>query len=170
MKKGFTLLELLVVIAIIGVLSAIVLASLSTSRSTGRDSARKQSLVQTRNALEIYFARNGGYPVTGGVWYTSDPAGDPGISHNSGNWIPGLVASGTISKLPSDPLGGFGFTNPPCSSSYHRAFLYNSTNGSGYKLIAHCAPEGSISTADVFYDPIRPTHALQVCAGTDCNL
>ena len=96
MKKGFTLLELLVVIAIIGVLSAIVMANLGGSRATGRDSARKQSLVQLRNALEIYYAKNGAYPLTGGPWYTSDPAGDPGISNNGGNWIPWLTASGAI--------------------------------------------------------------------------
>ncbi len=67
MKKissGFTLIELLVVIAIIGLLSSVVLVSLNSARSKGRDSSRIQGLVQVRSALELYRAANGSYPIT----------------------------------------------------------------------------------------------------------
>jgi type IV pilus assembly protein PilA len=49
-KRGFTLIELLVVIAIIGVLSAVVLASLNTSRSKSADSGVRTNMrtIQTQ--------------------------------------------------------------------------------------------------------------------------
>ncbi len=158
--KGFTLIELLVVISIIGVLSSVVLASLNTARAKGRDATRKQQMIQLRNSLEIYFAANGSYPSTGGAYFTSHVSGQPfGTSHNGGAWIPGLVASGAIGALPADP-------NPTASplavctpDAWSRSYIYRS-DGRNYKLIAHCSPEGPISSSDVFYDPLRPTHAF----------
>src|SRR5450759_1000165 len=57
-NKGFTLIELLVVIAIIGILSAIVLASLSTARTKANAAKVQSQLASLRAAAEIYSSSN----------------------------------------------------------------------------------------------------------------
>ncbi len=52
-KKGFTLIELLVVIAIIGILSAVVVASLNSSRVKSRKAAFKAEAAGLKSALAI---------------------------------------------------------------------------------------------------------------------
>ena len=53
-RAGFTLIELLVVIAIIGILSAVVLASLNTARMKGSDAAIQSDLSTIRSQAELY--------------------------------------------------------------------------------------------------------------------
>lgn len=57
-ERGFTLIELLVVIAIIGILASVVLASLNTARTKGREASAKSSFSQARAAAEIAYDSN----------------------------------------------------------------------------------------------------------------
>jgi prepilin-type N-terminal cleavage/methylation domain-containing protein len=56
--RGFTLIELLVVIAIIGILSAVVLASLNTARSKGNDVGVKANLNTVGTQAALFVSEN----------------------------------------------------------------------------------------------------------------
>lgn len=60
-SKGFTLIELLVVIAIIGILSAVVLASLNTARDKGSDAAIQSDMGGIRTQAQLYNNTNNNY-------------------------------------------------------------------------------------------------------------
>ena len=162
--RGFTLIELLVVIAIIGILSSVVLASLSSARYKGNDAKRRSDLHSLQTAIELYYTTNSAYPSTGGSWYgVASPASV------TTTWVPGVVSGGFISRLPQDPAypqlaGGV-------CGSWPSMYIYRSTNGTGYELLAHCPANssvGSTPTSDGLYDPVRPTWAWKVCSGTEC--
>lgn len=59
---GFTLIELLVVIAIIGVLSSVVLASLSVARERARNASYLAQIREYQKALALHYSVQGSYP------------------------------------------------------------------------------------------------------------
>lgn len=142
-SQGFTLIELLVTISIIGLLSSIVLASLSTARNKAYDAKRLSDMVNIRTALEIYRSSNNAYPVTGVAWL-SQCTGWGGIAAN--NVIPGLVPT-YLPSMSADPQMNVS-TNQNC-------YIYRSDTGVSYKFLDYNLTNTSVVTQSTFVDPAR---------------
>lgn len=61
-QRAFTLIELLVVIAIIGILAAVVLASLSDSKELAKIRKAQADMRNIHTAMEVLFSHTGLYP------------------------------------------------------------------------------------------------------------
>jgi len=126
-RKGFTLIELLVVIAIIGILSSVVLASLSTARMKSRDAKRVSDIGQIQLALELFFDANQSYPST-------TPTGSAGTATVQGA-VALLATSKYIPQAPVPPAGG---------SAY---YIYRGIRtGSGATALTECGGLGANDT------------------------
>lgn len=130
MKKGFTLIELLVVIAIIGILSSVVLASLNSARSKGRDASRVTDIKQMQLAMELYYDSCGEYPSSLDVTTSAT-----GCSSTLGDFM------NTIPTDPQDSTVDYGYTVTSDGQDYvMQAELENA---------GHTALEGDADTPSV---------------------
>jgi prepilin-type N-terminal cleavage/methylation domain-containing protein len=160
-KRGFTLVELLVVIAIIGLLSSVAVVALGGARVNARNAQRKANLTQITKALELYYSDNGVYPSTLSAWWGVCSSFASKADSGANGWIPNLAPT-YIATLPRDP--NTCAVNPSSALAACRTdpnincYAYYS-NGTDYKLLAHCTPEGTMSATDSFYESGRATWA-----------
>jgi prepilin-type N-terminal cleavage/methylation domain-containing protein len=106
LKNGFTLIELLVVIAIIGILAAIVIASLGTAKAKGRDARRQSDLRQIQLALELYNDANSTYPLATASLAPTYIAAVPTDPSTSAAY-PYASTDGTTASCAATPCAGY---------------------------------------------------------------
>jgi len=102
-SKGFTLIELLVVIAIIGILSSVVLASLTTARAKGQDAAVQSQLSAMRSQAELYYSSNGNKYMASGT-----------ATNCGSDLFTSATASGSLLNLVAGVSKSTGGTAPSC--------------------------------------------------------
>ena len=162
-RKGFTLIELLLVIAIIGILAAIVLAGVASTRSKARDAARLTDLRSIASTLEFYYTAKGHYPVAEG-WVTGcDAAG--------ANWIPDGTnydwSGKYIPTMPRDP-------SEQCGQG-QRTYAYKS-DGRTYELTTKLEnPSPPATTSQTFayngsfFEAVEDTTPISITFSTSAG-
>lgn len=158
-ESGFTLIELLVVLAIVGMLAALAMTALGSTRAKSRDTKRKGDLLNLQKGLELYFTSNNAYPSTSGVWRAvanKDCPDNTITTTGATGYIPNFAPT-YVGVLPTDPRPSSG----TCSGYNYRS------DGTNFKLISNAVsglggPENAVSSGQPFYDPARPGTAYMV--------
>ncbi len=101
-NSAFTLIELLVVIAIIGLLANMAMVGLNNARKSSRDATRVSNIKTIKDALELYFSDNGGYPANPTGTNNLGENGATTLSSGAG-WSDTTSGSILIGKVPNDP-------------------------------------------------------------------
>lgn len=167
-QKGFTLIELLVVIAIIGVLSTVVIASVSATRAKARDAQRVQSVHQLQVALELYRNATGSYPDSAGCG-ASVPFNNWCNSVESllgSHWIKdngvANVLSAQISVDPKDPMQGLTANWTPAGGGTIYYFSDGAAGGSGKSYMIVYGLENAASA-------VQNQSGVKMCNGVTYN-
>lgn len=162
--RGFTLIELLVVIAIIGVLSSVVLGSLSIARTKARDTRRIEDIKQIQTALSLYYDTCRKYPTDIYAQYTASCAG--GLAPSTAGFPDPFMPT-----VPKDPVGGLQYTyygidsngSPASCDTYHIGVVLEEFTNNGFTAdadydstsVTNCTGGGSgFNGVDPIYDKV----------------
>jgi type II secretion system protein G len=99
-NKGFTLIELLVVIAIVGILSGLIIVSMSSSINAAKDAKIKSDIGTITKAILVYAANTNSYP-SGDTYPCTIGGGTTRCTNLEANLAPYLTA------IPKTPSNGF---------------------------------------------------------------
>ena len=70
--RGFTLIEILIVVVILGILAAVIIPQFTNAADDASISSARTQLQSMRSQIELYRAREGGYPTANGANAASD--------------------------------------------------------------------------------------------------
>ena len=164
-SRGFTLVELMIVIAIIGLLSGIIITSLTGSKAKSRDARRISDINQIQLALEQYFDRCGQYPAAGAnnLPSTSSTCNVGGTTVNINSYI---------SVIPIDPTNDSGhkYSYVVNSSSYPTDYVLHATlessNAAQQNSFSKTAQANDSAWATSFTCYDSSTNPLDYCVST----
>ncbi len=164
LQKGFTLIELLVVIAIIGILSSVVLASLSTARNKGKDAAIQSQLSAARSQAELYYSTTGNNTYgAAGVTLGNCTTASANIFGSDANSMKNLIdavvtqAGGAANTACVVPVGGAGY-----------AVSAKLPSGAGYYCVDSTGVSRSKTSAGADYNAVSGASPAAITAST-CN-
>lgn len=151
--KAFSLIELLTVVAIISILATIGIGSYTTAVKKGRDAKQKSDVHTTQQALLLYRADHGKYPL----------ACEGGASCDGATALQVLVNEGYLNKLyhrtgPSS-LGEYGYRSRESGKKFTfcSAILEypqnsaNSTTNAAEPNFTPCVNDGTAAKANCKY-------------------
>jgi len=146
--RGFTLVELLIVMGILGVLTALMIANISSGRERARDAARKADFGNVRTALRIYYNDYQEYPADSGGNIMGCGVG--GVLQCT--WAGGsFEADGNsyMKKLPGNPSGTeYSYTQNPDGEGF---LLQVELESKGDESIAESQNRCGVSLASDIY-------------------
>lgn len=140
------MIELLVAIAIIGLLAAVVLVMLNSTRANARDARRLEDLKSVVAALELYEDRYQAYPNDG------PDAATPALRWNA--FMTQLQNAGLLGRRAIDPTN-----NPP--------YQYDYAESPAYTAGGECLPSAG-SVAWLLAAQLENTNGAALVIDSDC--
>lgn len=156
--RAFTLIELLVVIAIIGILSAVVLASLGVARERAREAAVRSSLRNMAAEIELQYDATGNYDFINNCTATSSALN---------KFVVALAQQGAATSCNSSTITYSGVVD-----AYTRWGVATILSGSATPLVAFVASQDGVRKVDEsdLNSTITWTNAVAGCAAQGSRL